>query len=161
MGGLSKTAPEQGQADDFYIFITDEEEKFQNRKSQNRKGKHKGMQCVFGFWCFNAGVGFKSLKSLHPRSVILTSGTLSPLKSFEAELQMDFKNKLENPHVISPRQVNISILKQGISNNEFKFDYSSRDNCEMIVDLGLTIARVVEKNSRWSSYIFPLLQTIE
>jgi Rad3-related DNA helicase len=67
------------------------------------------------------------------------------MNSFEAELQMDFKNKLENPHVISPKQVNISILKRGINNNEFKFDYISRDNSEMIDDLGLTIARVVEK----------------
>jgi hypothetical protein len=33
MGGFSKTTPEQGQADDFYIFITDEEE---NRWSQVR-----------------------------------------------------------------------------------------------------------------------------
>lgn len=58
---------------------------------------------------------------------------------------MDFKNKLENPHVISPKQVNISILKRGLHNNEFKFDYNSRDNWEMINDLGLTIARVAEK----------------
>lgn len=41
---------------------------------------------VFGFWCFNAGMGFKKIQSLNPRSVLLTSGTLSPLPSFEAEL---------------------------------------------------------------------------
>ena len=35
-GAVSKASPEQGQADDFYIFITDEEEK---RNSQFRKGK--------------------------------------------------------------------------------------------------------------------------
>lgn len=80
-------------------------------------------QRVFGFWCFNAGVGFQKIKGLKPRSVILTSGTLSPLSAFEAELQMEFKYKLENPHVISVEQVNISILKRGIGSSEFKFDY--------------------------------------
>lgn len=41
---------------------------------------------VIGFWCFCPGVGFKQIAALHPRSIILTSGTLSPLQSFEAEL---------------------------------------------------------------------------
>ncbi len=80
-------------------------------------------QRVLGFWCFNAGVGFQKIKGLKPRSVILTSGTLSPLAAFEAELQMEFKQKLENPHVISTDQVNISILKRGMGNIELKFDY--------------------------------------
>ena len=53
----------------------------------------------------------------------MTSGTLSPLAAFEAELQMEFKQKLENPHVISTDQVNISILKRGMGNIELKFDY--------------------------------------
>ncbi len=48
---------------------------------------------------------------------------------------MDFKHKLENPHVISSDQVNISILKTGISSNEFKFDYQTRDNFEMVDDV--------------------------
>ncbi len=35
-----------------------------------------------GFWCFNASIGMKSIASLKPRSIILTSGTLSPMDSF-------------------------------------------------------------------------------
>jgi Rad3-related DNA helicase len=49
---------------------------------------------------------------------------------------------LENPHVINPSQVNISILKRGLGNSEFKFDYMSRDNFEMIDDLATTIAKI-------------------
>jgi Rad3-related DNA helicase len=37
---------------------------------------------------------------MKPRSVILTSGTLTPMDSFEKELQVNFKYKLENKHVI-------------------------------------------------------------
>ena len=40
------------------------------------------------------------LKELGPRTLILTSGTLSPLDSFESDLQTKFAHKLENPHVI-------------------------------------------------------------
>lgn len=39
------------------------------------------------------------------RSILLTSGTLSPLDSFAHELGLDFPVRLENPHVISREQV--------------------------------------------------------
>jgi len=39
-------------------------------------------QRVFGLWCFNAGVAFKKLMAVEPDSILLTSGTLSPLESF-------------------------------------------------------------------------------
>lgn len=35
------------------------------------------------------------------RSVLLTSGTLSPLDSFSGELGLDFHVKLEAPHVVN------------------------------------------------------------
>ena len=37
---------------------------------------------------------------LRVRSVLLTSGTLSPLSSFADELGLPFAHQLENPHVI-------------------------------------------------------------
>ncbi len=39
-----------------------------------------------GFWCFNAGNTFRQITSLKPWSLILTSGTLTPMESFEKEL---------------------------------------------------------------------------
>jgi regulator of telomere elongation helicase 1 len=45
------------------------------------------------------------LREMPLRSVLLTSGTLSPLESFAHELQLGFKYTLENPHVINPEQV--------------------------------------------------------
>ena len=42
------------------------------------------------------------------RSVILTSGTLSPMDSFQSELGVPFPIQLEASHVISAKQVNIS-----------------------------------------------------
>ena len=47
----------------------------------------------------------QTLARLKVRSFLLTSGTLAPLASFAAELQLPFPITLENPHVIDPSQV--------------------------------------------------------
>ena len=47
----------------------------------------------------------RQLAAMHVRSVLLTSGTLSPLDSFAHELQLPFRISLENPHVVDPSQV--------------------------------------------------------
>ncbi|KAI9156058.1 hypothetical protein H9P43_009168 [Blastocladiella emersonii ATCC 22665] len=56
--------------------------------------KHK-----MALWCMNPGVTFSALgKQAH--SVLLTSGTLSPMGTFASELQADFPIRLEADHVI-------------------------------------------------------------
>ena len=52
----------------------------------------------------------RQLAAMHVRSVLLTSGTLSPLDSFAHELQLPFRISLENPHVVDPSQVCHSVL---------------------------------------------------
>ena len=51
----------------------------------------------------------RGLEALKVRSVLLTSGTLSPLDSFAQELQLEFPLSLENPHVIADSQVHRSL----------------------------------------------------
>ena len=97
---------------------------------------------MLGFWCFSPGVGFKQIQKLKPRSIILTSGTLSPLNSFEAELQVEFKQKLENPHVISADQVHIQVITKSETNVNFNFAFQNKDNFEMMDELGCAIAKV-------------------
>ena len=43
---------------------------------------------VLSYWCFSPGFSMKELKGQGVRSIILTSGTLSPLSSFTSEMQM-------------------------------------------------------------------------
>jgi Fanconi anemia group J protein len=49
--------------------------------------------------CFVLCCTCRSLSSV-ARSVLLTSGTLSPLDSFSGELGLDFHVRLEAPHVV-------------------------------------------------------------
>lgn len=60
---------------------------------------------TLSYWCFSPGVSMRQLAAMHVRSVLLTSGTLSPLDSFAHELQLPFRISLENPHVVDPSQV--------------------------------------------------------
>lgn len=50
----------------------------------------------------------RGLCSLGMTSVILTSGTLSPMGTFASELRTAFPVRLENKHVIQPSQVRIT-----------------------------------------------------
>jgi Fanconi anemia group J protein len=58
---------------------------------------------VFNMWCFNAAVVFRDLDS-KARSILLASGTLSPLDSFAGELGAAFPVRVEAPHVINPQK---------------------------------------------------------
>lgn len=73
--------------------------------------------------CFNSAYSFQELMSKKPRSLILTSGTLSPLDVFEQEVGIPFKFKLLNSHVINPEQILINVLKSG-SNPSLPFKSS-------------------------------------
>lgn len=55
---------------------------------------------TLSFRCMNAAVTFNTLK--RARSIILTSGTLSPMDSFSSELGTEFKVIFEGKHVIDP-----------------------------------------------------------
>ena len=74
----------------FFMFITNDFD--ENKWKSQRK---------LGFWCFNPSYAFHNFLQEKPRSVILASGTLSPMNIFQTELQIDFSVKLENDHVIS------------------------------------------------------------
>src|SRR3990167_4066660 len=54
-------------------------------------------------WCFNSGIIFNKLAT--SRSVLLLSGTLSPLSSFSIELQSPFPFQLEAEHVVPTQNV--------------------------------------------------------
>uniref|UniRef100_A0A8B9FFU7 Regulator of telomere elongation helicase 1 n=1 Tax=Amazona collaria TaxID=241587 RepID=A0A8B9FFU7_9PSIT len=56
---------------------------------------------TLSYWCFSPGHSMHELVRQGVRTIILTSGTLSPLSSFTMEMQIPFPVRLENPHVIS------------------------------------------------------------
>ncbi|ORZ33420.1 helicase C-terminal domain-domain-containing protein [Catenaria anguillulae PL171] len=67
----------------------------------------------FALWCMNPAVTFRPLAdSAH--SIILTSGTLSPMATFASELGTEFPIRLEADHVIRNDQSLVGILTHGL-----------------------------------------------
>lgn len=108
------------------------------------------------FWCFSAHFGMKGIADVKPRSILLASGTLSPMDSFEQELGLPFPWQLENPHVINPKQVMVSILSQGLKKRSFDFSWkNNKDHEEMLWDLGHTLCQLSEKTPGGILLFFP------
>ena len=61
------------------------------------------------YWCFSPGVAMRDFIQQDVYSIILTSGTLSPLSSFSAELKVPFPVTLQNPHVIKNDQLSVQV----------------------------------------------------
>ncbi|XP_056613657.1 Fanconi anemia group J protein isoform X3 [Triplophysa dalaica] len=81
----------------------------QRRRQSTRK---KTLVHTLSFWCLNPAVAFSDL-SESVRSIVLTSGTLSPMGSFSSELGIKFSIQLEASHVISKSQVWVGTVGTG------------------------------------------------
>lgn len=60
------------------------------------------------------------------RSVILTSGTLSPLKPFISEIGIEIGAQLENPHIVSNKQICVGIISNGYDGCSLNSSYNTR-----------------------------------
>ncbi|CAN0414225.1 unnamed protein product, partial [Hapterophycus canaliculatus] len=76
------------------------------------------------------------------RSIVVTSGTLSPLSSFANELRLPFEVQVENPHVIGPEQAWIGTLGRGPTSVALNSSYANRDNDGYKDELGATLANL-------------------
>jgi len=56
------------------------------------------------FLCMNPGVVFRPIADV-VRSIVLTSGTLAPLVTFNSELGTNFINEMQALHIIDENQV--------------------------------------------------------
>ena len=83
------------------------------------------------------------------------------MESFQSELGVKFEYKLENSHVIDPKQVFLSILSKGKDNIPFNFSYQNRDNQMMWRDLGNSVIRIAEKTPGGILMFFPSYRVLE
>jgi hypothetical protein len=80
------------------------------------------------------------LAELKVRSILVTSGTLSPLESYALELGLSFPNRLENPHIISEHQIHVRVIGRGVSKKLLNSSYERRQDAEYYIELGNTLA---------------------
>jgi regulator of telomere elongation helicase 1 len=101
---------------------------------------------TISYWCFAPSLAMQELSDLNIRSMIVTSGTLSPLPSYSLELGVSFPHTLENPHIISDEQIHVRVIGTGVSGKQLCSTFNRREDAEYLEELGSTIinlARVV------------------
>ncbi|XP_039986589.1 Fanconi anemia group J protein isoform X3 [Xiphias gladius] len=82
------------------------------RRRQRQSIRVKTEVLTLSFWSLNPAVAFSDLSgSVH--SIVLTSGTLSPMGSFSSELGVKFSIQLEANHVINKSQVWVGTVGAG------------------------------------------------
>eukprot|EP01038_Epipyxis_sp_PR26KG_P012486 gene12486-16749_t len=87
-------------ANDFYIVIETNKSSYLSSSSE----------WIFNIWCMNPSIIFQEINE-QTHSIILASGTLSPLDSYSSELQTKFPVFVEANHVIDIKsQVFINII---------------------------------------------------
>ncbi len=147
--------------DDYRVAITKTHVRNTEKKGSNNSlgswlGKSKGtphrqggggsnfrLTYTINFWCLNPAVSFVELKeTVH--SIILTSGTLSPMASFSSELDVRFPLQLEASHVIDKRQVWISTLSRGPGGHSLNATFRNVESYAFQDELGQLAASVCE-----------------
>ncbi|CAD8198204.1 unnamed protein product [Paramecium pentaurelia] len=96
--------------------------------------KNNQNQISLNMWCLDPSLAFKKLLSQNIHSIILTSGTLSPMESWQSELKMEFQIQLSNKHVID-----ITKNVRAFVNQIYDFSYKNRDDEKQIIKLGETL----------------------
>ncbi|KAM7413743.1 hypothetical protein PAMA_020899 [Pampus argenteus] len=82
------------------------------QRHRQRSVRVKAEVLTLSFWCLNPAVAFSDLSGT-VRSIVLTSGTLSPMGSFSSELGVNFSIQLEANHVINKSQVWVGTVGAG------------------------------------------------
>lgn len=102
---------------DFRLVITKNLERdIPSKNPAEKRQLTQGDRHVFrlSLFCLNPGIAFEKIHS-HAWSVIVASGTLSPIESLKSELGCTFKNIFEGSHVIGNDRIFASILSKGPS----------------------------------------------
>ncbi|GAV88138.1 DEAD_2 domain-containing protein/Helicase_C_2 domain-containing protein [Cephalotus follicularis] len=128
------------------------------RDSKNSSGNWKH---TLSLWCLNSAVVFKDIAELS-LSIILTSGTLSPVNSFSSELGVQFGTCLEAPHVIDVEsQVWTAVISTGPDNYPLNASYKTANVYAFQDALGKSLEEICKIVPGGSLVFFPSYKLME
>lgn len=135
-------------ADDYRACIIESEVRDFGRVSDNTwvpRGQSTKRLRTLQMLCMNPAVIFAPLADM-ARSVVLASGTLSPITSFQSELGTVFPHKLDANHVVPKESVYIRGIPCGPTGVQLKANYTNVNSWNFQDELGrliLTVCRVI------------------
>uniref|UniRef100_A0A8C8D3D1 DNA 5'-3' helicase n=1 Tax=Oncorhynchus tshawytscha TaxID=74940 RepID=A0A8C8D3D1_ONCTS len=120
---------------------------FARPNRRRHSAKTKTLVHTLSFWCLNPAVAFSDLSdSVH--SIVLTSGTLSPMGSFSSELGVKFSIQLEASHVISKSQVWVGTLGSGPQGRKLCATFQHAETYAFQDEVGALLLRVCQAVGR-------------
>merc|ERR1719219_639779 len=135
----------------YKVYICKEE------KGEGGKGflKNKSENTLLHLWCFSPGFSMQRLARLGARSIILTSGTLSPLQATAEEIGLDFPVRLENQHIVTSSQVWCGVLGSGPDGTILNSSYNTRNDPKYLAALGQIVIMILKIVPKGVLIFFP------
>ena len=133
---------------DYIVSIT-KKPAFANSHKQVEKNKgwlstkKQLWERTINFCCLNPAVAFETLTNT-ANSIILTSGTLTPMTSFVSELACEFKYQATANHVIKSEQVWIGLVGTGPSGQRIEASYRGMEKLSVQDEIGRVLVSVCE-----------------
>ncbi|EGV98907.1 Fanconi anemia group J protein isoform X1 [Cricetulus griseus] len=115
---------------------------------------------VLNFWCLNPAVAFSDIND-KVRTIVLTSGTLSPLKSFSSELGVTFNIQLEANHVVSNSQVWVGTVGSGPQGRNLCATFQHTETFEFQDEVGMLLLSVCQTVSQGILCFLPSYKLLE
>eukprot|EP00054_Salpingoeca_dolichothecata_P021038 m.133973 g.133973 ORF g.133973 m.133973 type:complete len:1046 (+) comp23848_c0_seq4:11-3148(+) len=133
----------------YYRILVSEETKSRKQgrfeRSFDDPGQFGRTVKTLHIWCFSSGFVMQDLEKQGVHSIILTSGTLAPLKSFISDMRISIPHVLENEHVITPEQVFLAIFETGPNSQvALNSSFQNRTNEDYLISLGEAIVRFAQ-----------------
>ncbi|XP_975038.1 regulator of telomere elongation helicase 1 homolog [Tribolium castaneum] len=127
----------------FKVQVEDERPEYVRRTRYSQNMDKKNTCRVLNFWCFSPGFAMNMLMDRNIHCVILTSGTLAPLKPLISELELEIGVRIENPHIVKGDQVCVKILSKGPDMEPLNSNFENRSNPKYLQSLGLVISNLI------------------
>ncbi|XP_056362845.1 Fanconi anemia group J protein isoform X1 [Oenanthe melanoleuca] len=113
---------------------------FFTRPKHKKSSRQKTLVHMLNFWCLNPAVAFSDLNEV--RTIVLTSGTLSPMDSFSSELGVKFSIQLEANHVIRNSQVWVGTVGAGPNGRKLCATFQHTETFEFQDEVGALLLAV-------------------
>uniref|UniRef100_A0A8C1PNA1 DNA 5'-3' helicase n=1 Tax=Cyprinus carpio TaxID=7962 RepID=A0A8C1PNA1_CYPCA len=120
---------------------------FARPQRRRQSTRTKTLVHTLSFWCLNPAVAFSDLSD-SVRSIVLTSGTLSPMGSFSSELGIKFSIQLEANHVISKSQVWVGTIGAGPQGRKLCATFQHAETFAFQDEVGALLLKVCHTVSR-------------
>ncbi|KAK2711312.1 Fanconi anemia group J protein homolog [Artemia franciscana] len=127
-----------------FCFVFDNQKDYRISVKKEIKKNEQGATVLgesLNIWCLNPAVCFQELAK-NAKTIILASGTLSPLDSFQSELGTSFKHVYEASHVIPKNQMWVGSVGFGPSGTPLKATYEFTSQFVFQDDLGKLVLDV-------------------